>query len=175
MQTEFEWKIFHGFTTLGILKEIRKLMKSMQCEPQHFNGRIIFMSMFDDIMWREKKMKSYVKVMLTKLRIFLADILAVVAHSWDLDWKRHGTSCSSDDTPIGYRIWSPIFRGAFERRKLDIKEYGKKSTRFDDNEGNTEMLLRTEISAKSAHHLRFFCRLVQKLGQPFIRRFSSIL
>ena len=41
----------------------------------------------------------------------------------------------------------PIFRpsSAFERGKLDIKEYGKKFTRFDDNEGN-KMLLRTVIS-----------------------------
>ena len=42
----------------------------------------------------------------------------------------------------------PVFRAssAFERGKLDTKEYGKKSTRFDDNEGNIEMLLRTVIS-----------------------------
>ena len=26
-------------------------MKSIQCEPEHFNGGIIFMSMFDDIVW----------------------------------------------------------------------------------------------------------------------------
>ena len=41
-----------------------------------------------------------------------------------------------------------VFRAssAFERGKLDIKEYGKKSTRFDENEGNMEMLLRTVIS-----------------------------
>ena len=36
MQTEFEWKIFPGITTLGILEEIQKLMKSIQCEPEHF-------------------------------------------------------------------------------------------------------------------------------------------
>ena len=38
MQTEFEWKIFTGFTTLGILEEIQKFMKSRECEPEHFNG-----------------------------------------------------------------------------------------------------------------------------------------
>ena len=37
-QTEFDWKIFPGFATLGILEEIRKLMKNIQCEPGHFNG-----------------------------------------------------------------------------------------------------------------------------------------
>ena len=51
MQTEFGWKIVPGFTTLGILEEIQKFMKSIQCEPEHANGRIIFMSMLDDIMW----------------------------------------------------------------------------------------------------------------------------
>ena len=49
MQTEFEWKIFLGLTKLGIFEEIQKLMKSIQCEPEHFNCRIIFMSMFHDI------------------------------------------------------------------------------------------------------------------------------
>ena len=55
MRTEFEWKIFPGFTTIGILEEIQKFMKSFQCEPEYFNGRIIFMSMFDEIMWRENE------------------------------------------------------------------------------------------------------------------------
>ena len=31
---EFEWKIFPGFTTLGILDEIQKLMTELQCEPE---------------------------------------------------------------------------------------------------------------------------------------------
>ena len=53
MQTEFEWKIFPRFTTLGIFEEIQKLMKNIQCEPEHFDGRIIFVSMNNDIVWGE--------------------------------------------------------------------------------------------------------------------------
>ena len=49
-ETEFEWKIPPEFTTIGILEEIQKFMKSIQCEPEHFNDRIIFMSMFDEIL-----------------------------------------------------------------------------------------------------------------------------
>ena len=30
---EFEWKVFSGFTTLGILEEIQHFMKEIQCEP----------------------------------------------------------------------------------------------------------------------------------------------
>ena len=47
---EFEWKIFPGFTTAGILNEIfRKMMGELQCDPADFKGRIIFMSMLNDI------------------------------------------------------------------------------------------------------------------------------
>ena len=42
---EFEWTNFQGFTTLGILDEIQKIMTESKCEPEHFQGRIIFMSM----------------------------------------------------------------------------------------------------------------------------------
>ena len=41
---EFEWKNFPGFTTLGILIEIQKMMAKLKCEPEQFQGRIIFMS-----------------------------------------------------------------------------------------------------------------------------------
>ena len=48
---EFEWTNFPGFTTLGILSEIQKMMAELKCEPEQFQGRIIFMSMFNDIIW----------------------------------------------------------------------------------------------------------------------------
>ena len=54
MPTELEWKIFPGFTTLGLLEKIQDLMKDLQCEPEHFNDRITFMSKYNDIAWAEK-------------------------------------------------------------------------------------------------------------------------
>ena len=50
---EFEWKILPGITTLGLLEEIQKLMERFQCEPEQFNDRVIFMSMYNDIAWGE--------------------------------------------------------------------------------------------------------------------------
>ena len=41
-----------GFTTLGILIEIQKMMAELKCEPEQFQGRIIFMSMYNYITWR---------------------------------------------------------------------------------------------------------------------------
>ena len=48
---EFEWKIFPGFTIAGILNEIQKMMRELQCDPADFKYRIIFMSTFNDIVW----------------------------------------------------------------------------------------------------------------------------
>ena len=46
---ELEWTIFPGFTTLGILDEIQKMMTESKCEPDQLKGRIIFMSIYNDI------------------------------------------------------------------------------------------------------------------------------
>ena len=40
---------FSGFTTLGILAEIQKMMAEIKCEPELAQGQIIFMSMYNDI------------------------------------------------------------------------------------------------------------------------------
>ena len=42
---EFEWQIFPGFATAGIPNEIQKMMG----DPADFKGRVIFTSMFNDI------------------------------------------------------------------------------------------------------------------------------
>ena len=47
---EFEWNIFPGFTTLQLSHKVQELEK--------FTGRIIFMSMFNDITWRSKDNKK---------------------------------------------------------------------------------------------------------------------
>ena len=45
----FEWINFQGFTTLGILAEIQKMiLAELRCEPEQFQGRIIFMTMHND-------------------------------------------------------------------------------------------------------------------------------
>ena len=54
MPTEFEWKIFPGITTLGFFEKIQSLTRDPQCKPEHFKDKIIFMSMYKDIAWREK-------------------------------------------------------------------------------------------------------------------------
>ena len=47
---EFEWTISSGLTILELVREVQKFMSKMD-EPEQFQGRIIFMSMFKDIIW----------------------------------------------------------------------------------------------------------------------------
>ena len=46
---EFEWNIFPGFTTLQLCDKINNLLSSLGQTPENFTGRILFMSMFNDI------------------------------------------------------------------------------------------------------------------------------
>ena len=39
-------------TALEIPAEIQKIMAELKCEPEQFQGRIIFMSIYNDIKWR---------------------------------------------------------------------------------------------------------------------------
>ena len=47
---EFEWNIFPGFTTLQLSHKVHEFMIKMS-DPSQFKGRVIFMSMFNDILW----------------------------------------------------------------------------------------------------------------------------
>ena len=47
--TEFEWNIFPGFTTLQLCDKINELLSDLGETPETFTGRILFMSMFNDI------------------------------------------------------------------------------------------------------------------------------
>ena len=46
---EFEWNIFPGLTSLGILQKIQKDLKDQNVEPENCEGRIIVMSMINNI------------------------------------------------------------------------------------------------------------------------------
>ena len=54
---EFEWNIFTGFTTLQHCHKVQELLSKMSITPEKFTGRIIFMSIINDISWRSKDNK----------------------------------------------------------------------------------------------------------------------
>ena len=48
---EFQLNIFPGFTTLELCTKVQEFLSKMSEKPEEFTGRIIFMSMFNDISW----------------------------------------------------------------------------------------------------------------------------
>ena len=55
---EFEWNIFPGLTTLKLCHKIQELLSRLSVTPKKFTGRIIFMSMFNDISCGSKDIKK---------------------------------------------------------------------------------------------------------------------
>ena len=51
---EFEWNIFPGFTTLHLCHKVQELLSRLSVTLEKFTGRIIFMSMFNNISWGSK-------------------------------------------------------------------------------------------------------------------------
>ena len=56
--TEFEWNIFPGFTTLQLCDKISDLLSYLGQTPETFTGRILFLSMFNDISCDRKDNKD---------------------------------------------------------------------------------------------------------------------
>ena len=55
---EFEWNIFPGFTALQLCHKVQEFLSKKSVTPEEFKGRIIFMSMFNDISWGSKDNKK---------------------------------------------------------------------------------------------------------------------
>ena len=59
--TEFEWNIFPGFTTLQLCGKVNDLLSDLGEAPETSTGRILFVSMFNDIsLVTEKAIKKNV-------------------------------------------------------------------------------------------------------------------
>ena len=64
---EFEWKIFPRLTTLQLSHIVQELLLKLGEAPENFTGRIIFMSMFNDISWDRKTPRKNANQMLNSL------------------------------------------------------------------------------------------------------------
>ena len=92
---EFEWKKFRGFTTLGILSEIQKMMAELECEPEQFQRRIIFMSMFNDITWRTPRNEENSAANSMNFATYAKGFHSDVGHIWDLVVRKSGMELTS--------------------------------------------------------------------------------
>ena len=89
--TEFEWNIFPRFTTLQILAENLFMVTEIKCEPEQFQGRIVFMLMFHDIYGKKKETEKTVLRILLLLQVMLENSLKDILRFLGLDQKRSRT------------------------------------------------------------------------------------
>ena len=89
--TEFEWNIFPGFTTLQLCGKVTDLLSRLGETPDTFTGRILFMSMFNDISWTRKTMKKNVWQMLKSSPFLQRSLVLDNGHLLVQVLRRNGT------------------------------------------------------------------------------------
>ena len=135
-------------------------MTEVQCKPEKFPGRIIFMSMYKNIVWREEGNKE----MCVANFIHVADYARRFAHGhWSFlgpgsEKKWYGTHTYkpigewdrvAEDMMINFsESGHPVFRGssALERGALKSKGKGKLSIHFCGDDDTAEVVLRATVS-----------------------------
>ena len=90
---EFEWNIFPGLTSLEILQKIQKDLQDRNIEPEKFEDRIIFMSMFKDIEWTKRIQRNVFRIP-NESRITRRDSRKDTGHSSALETTRIGVELS---------------------------------------------------------------------------------
>ena len=157
---EFEWNIFPGFTTLQLCNKVQEFLSKMSVEPEDFTGRIIFMSMFNDVSWRskdnEKESELSAKLVSIYAKRFSPGTWSFLGPGSEKKWhstlecKPQGEWDSVAELmmlkfgesrhPV-FRSTSPLSRGV-----LKSNGGGKLSIHFWADEGTIETVFRTILS-----------------------------
>ena len=158
--TEFEWNIFPGFTTLQLYGKVTDLLSRLGETPETFSGRILFMSMFNDISCDKKDNEEEC--------LANAEVVSIFAKKFGIgQWSFIGPGSekkwySKRRGPQG--IWDhiaekmlvefaesgcPIFRATtpLSRGKLKSKGHGKLSIHFAADQETIETIFRIIVSA----------------------------
>ena len=154
--TEFEWKIFPGFTTLQLCGKVTDLLSSLGETPETFTGRTPFMSMFNDISCdkkdNEEECVANAKVVSRLARKFGIGQWSFIGPGSEKKW-----SSMEEYSPQG--IWDhiaekmllefaesgcSIFRATtpLSRGKLKSKGHGKLTIHFDADQETIETVFR---------------------------------
>ena len=158
--TEFEWNIFPGFTTLQLCGKVNDLLSDLGETSETFTGRILFMSMFNDISCDRKDNKdeclANARVVKVLPRKFGIGQWSFIGPGSEQKWY------SAENSPQGaldhiademlmelaesghptFRATTPLSRGI-----LKSKRHGKLSIRFTADYPTIETVFRIIISA----------------------------
>ena len=157
---EFEWNIFTGFTTLQLCSKVQDLLSRLSVEPEESKGRIIFMSMFNDISWgskdNKKECESSAQLVSLYAKRFGAGQWSFLGPGsekkwystnvyspqgeWDRMVEKMMLTFADSQHPV-FRSTSPLSRGV-----LQSKGGGKLSFHHCADPGTIETVFRTIIS-----------------------------
>ena len=154
--TEFEWNIFPGFTTLQLCGKVTDLLSKLGEAPETFTGRILFMSMSNDISCDgkgdEEECVANAKVVSILAKKFGIGQWSFIGQGSEKKWYS-----MEEDSPQG--IWDnieekmllefaesgcPIFRATtpLSRCNLNFKGHGKLSIHFAADHQTIETVFR---------------------------------
>ena len=158
---EFEWNIFPGFNTLQLSEEVKRLLLRLDETPDNFTGRIIFMSMFNDISCgskdHEQECLANAKLVSLYAKRFGKGQWSFIGPGSEKRW-----CCISEDSPQG--VWDnmaekmllefaesgcPIFGATtpLSRGHIRSKGHGKLSIHFAATQATIETVFRMIVSA----------------------------
>ena len=159
MESRLKWNIFPGFTTLQLCDKINDLLSNLGQTPETFTGRILFMSMFNDISCDRKDNKDEC--------LANAGVVKVLARRFGIgQWSFIGPGSekkwySSENSPQGawdiiaqqmllefaesghptFRATTPLSRGI-----LKSKGRGKLSIHFTADQDTVDTIYRIILS-----------------------------
>ena len=194
--TEFERNIFPGFNTLQLSEEVKSLLYRMGETPEIFTGRILFMSMFNDISCgtrdNEQECLAHAKVVSLYARRFGKGQWSFLCPGSEKKWYS-----ISEDSPQGiwdiiaermllefaesgcriFRATTPLFRG-----QLKSKGHGKLSIHFAPDLEMIETIFRIIVSASQlslygavAEMCEEYESLHERTGRPVVMVQSIVL
>ena len=164
---EFEWSIFPGLISLQLSHKVQELLLRLSETPESIIGRIIFMSMFNDISWgskdNKKECESNAQLVPLFAKIFGAGQWSFLGPGSEKKWYS-----ISEDSPQGE--WDnmvekmmirfeesghPVFRATspLSREVLRSKSGGKLSIHYCADQETITTIFRT-ITSVSLLRLR---------------------
>ena len=177
---EFEWNIFPGFTTLQLCDKINNLLSSLGQTPETFTGRILFMSMFNDISCEGKDNKQqclrdadFVKTFAKRFGIGQWSFIGPGSekkwypseNSPQGEWDRIAEDMLLEFAKSGH----PIFRAStpLSRGKLKSKGKGKVSIHFSAEPDTIDTIYRIILSANQLSIYGAVAAICEEfVGQP---------
>ena len=158
---EFEWIIFPGFNTLQLSEEVKLLLLRLEETPEIFTGRILFMSMFNDISCgtkdNEEECLANARLVSLYARRFGKGQWSFIGPGSEKKWYS-----IKEDSPQGF--WDkiaermllefaesgcPIFRATspLSRGQLKSKGHGKLSIHYAADLETVDTIFRIIVSA----------------------------